>query len=444
MPYQNYVDEAIYFTSDTAIVNSFRTRFDDQWVNTTEWANYANVSGPLTRRYGIFPKDPSLNFAPWENFRTRSVNSYAGERRKIDVIMYRITDRAHADGILAAVARGVAVRLITEPEQYRDDSRMWHAWNVDRLYMGGVQIKHRAHQGLNHQKSVILYDQDPIAPGDQPMVIFGSSNWTSPSASGQVEHNIFTSKPYVTTWFINQFERKWNNLGGVVENVDFVPLPPDAPKNPVPAHGAGGVADVDAVHVVRRPVGALCTTSTSIPIPIRRRSSPSISRRRPSRPPPARSATPPPIPPAAGHHVLLEGRGEDDGAASRSSPVWSFTTAGPPSCAGTARATSMATAARTSRCSARRTAPGTDALSGDQTSGALQWGLPKATFRARRLHRRRPVRHRGVPSVGRDLVRARRPHRHRRMIHLGTRVTSPVAGDYDGDRRNDIASVPAR
>ena len=118
---------------------------------------------------------------------------------------------------------------------------MWHAWNVDRLYMAGVQIKHRAHAGLNHQKSVILHDQDP-APGNQTTVIFGSSNWTSPSAAGQVEHNIFTTKPYITSWFIDQFARKWNNLGGIVENVDFVPLPPDAPKNPVPAVGATNVS----------------------------------------------------------------------------------------------------------------------------------------------------------------------------------------------------------
>jgi hypothetical protein len=40
---------------------------------------------------------------------------------------------------------------------------------------------------------------------------------------------------------LNQFERKWNNLGGVVENTAFVPLSPDAPKNPVPATGAGNV-----------------------------------------------------------------------------------------------------------------------------------------------------------------------------------------------------------
>ena len=239
--YENYVDEAIYFTSDAAVVDSFRTKFDDQWVDTTNWTNYANVSGPLLRAYDINPKDPSLNFPPTENYRTRSITGYRAEQRQIDVVMYRITDRQHTDNILAAVARGVDVRLLTEPEQYRDVSRMWHSWNVDRLYVGGVQIKHRAHAGLNHQKSVILYDQNASAAGDQSMVVFGSSNWTSPSASGQLEHNMFTTKPYITSWFKQQFERKWNNTGGVVEYVPFVPLPPDAPKNPVPATGTGGL-----------------------------------------------------------------------------------------------------------------------------------------------------------------------------------------------------------
>jgi hypothetical protein len=158
------------------------------------------------------------------------------------VIMYRITDRQHTDNILATVARGIPVRLITEPAQYRLVSRMWHSWNVDRLYMGGVLIKHRAHAGLNHQKSVILYDQNGTLPGDQTTVVFGSSNWTSPSAAGQVEHNIFTTKPDIATWFIDQFERKWNNTGGIIENADFVPLPPDAPKTPTPANLATNVA----------------------------------------------------------------------------------------------------------------------------------------------------------------------------------------------------------
>jgi len=241
IPYENYVDEVIYFTSDTAVVDSFRTKFDDQWIDPAGWADYANITAPLVRSYGIFPKDPSLNFPPWENFRTRSVSAFQAERRKIDAIMYRITDRSYTDDIVAAVARGVQVRLITEPKQYRYVSRIWHSWNVDRLYMAGVEIKHRAHAGLNHQKSVILYDQDGNTPADQTMVIFGSSNWTSASAAGQVEHNLFTTKPDITLWMIDQFERKWNNTGGIVENTPFVPLPPDAPTKPLPAVGATGV-----------------------------------------------------------------------------------------------------------------------------------------------------------------------------------------------------------
>ena len=239
--YTNYTDEAIYFTSDAAIFDSFATKFDDHWVNTSEWANYANVVEPLVRTHPISPKDPSLNFPPAENYRTRSIAAYKTEKRQIDAIMYRITDQQHTDNILASVARGIPVRLITEPAQYRLVSRMWHSWNVDRLYMGGVQIKHRAHAGLNHQKSVILYDQDGVTPGDQSMVIFGSSNWTSPSAAGQVEHNIFTKKPAIVSWFVDQFERKWNNSAGVTENTPFVPLPPDAPKSPIPANLATGV-----------------------------------------------------------------------------------------------------------------------------------------------------------------------------------------------------------
>jgi phosphatidylserine/phosphatidylglycerophosphate/cardiolipin synthase-like enzyme len=238
-PYADYVDEAIYFTSDTPIVDSFRTKFDDQWVDTANWSDYANVVLPLTRRYAISPMDPSLNFPPDENFRTRSVNLYTTESQKIDVIMFRITDRQHTDNILAAVARGVGVRLITEPQQYRDRTRLWHSWNVDRLYVGGVQVRHRAHAGLNHQKSVILYGQQTT--------IFGSSNWTSPSAAGQLEHNIFTTKPHIGSWFVNQFERKWNNSSGVLETSPFVPLPPDAPKTPSPANGQTNVGTTVAL-----------------------------------------------------------------------------------------------------------------------------------------------------------------------------------------------------
>ena len=232
-PYLNYVDEGILFTSKPSVVNSFKTRFDDLWTDTTQYQNYANISGPLRREYGTFVKDPELSFPPAESYATRSVQSYYAETQRIDAIMYRITDRRHSDALIDLRQQGMPIRLITEPQQYRDPNRLWHSWNVDRLYMAGVQIKHRAHAGLNHQKSVLLYGSG--------MTIFGSSNWTSPSAQSQEEHNYFTHDPTIFRWFTDQFERKWNNAAGVIENVPFAPLPPDAPSDPLPAERTPGV-----------------------------------------------------------------------------------------------------------------------------------------------------------------------------------------------------------
>jgi hypothetical protein len=240
-PYENYVDEAIYFTDNAGIVNDFRTRYDDAWTSTSGWVNYANISGPLTRSYDVFPKHPDMNFPPFEGYRNRAVARYKAENNAIDVIMYRILDKIHADEMIKAVNRGVDVRLITEPAQYREPTRLWHSYNIDRMYMGGVQIKHRAHAGLNHQKSVILKNQR--------MVIFGSSNWTESSNNQQYEHNMFTKQSHIYDWFVDQFDRKWNNTGGIVENVPFSPLPPDAPKTPTPAVGASGVSTTSSVKL---------------------------------------------------------------------------------------------------------------------------------------------------------------------------------------------------
>jgi phosphatidylserine/phosphatidylglycerophosphate/cardiolipin synthase-like enzyme len=231
--YSNYVDEAIFFTDQASIVNSFRTKYDDLWLDTQYYRNYANITGPLARTHGIWPIDPELNFVPREGFRERSIQGYNAEKQKIDVIMYRITDQQHTNAIINAVNRGIPVRLISEPKQYRDPNRLWHSWNIDRLYMAGVQIRHRKHAGLNHQKSVVLYSQG--------LSIFGSSNWTSSSTDSQEEHNLFTRTPWIFQWFVDQFERKWNNLTGVEETEPFVPLPPAQPQSPLPVPGTTAV-----------------------------------------------------------------------------------------------------------------------------------------------------------------------------------------------------------
>ena len=244
-PYRNYTDEGIYFTSDPPVLNSFRRKFDDAWMDMTGFAHYANISGTPTRGYPLYIVDDDMSFVPAENFSTRSKPHYDAETQRIDVIMYKITEGTHADGLIRAVNRNVPVRLITEPERYRNKENVWHAYQVDRLHMAGVQIRHRAHEGFTHQKSTLLYSQG--------LTIYGSSNWTNESNKSQYEHNYFTDKAWFFDWFKKNFERKWGNTTGNVETTAFVPLPPDPPIYVAPTNGKTGVSTSTATTISWKP-----------------------------------------------------------------------------------------------------------------------------------------------------------------------------------------------
>jgi len=125
-PYVNYVDGAWYFTIDQALVNSFKTRYDDIWTNTLVYGNYANIFNALTRSYPTYPIDPSLNFLPnsnpAEDYGTRTIALIDQEHQRIDLSMYRLTEARICDALIRAVARGVPVRLLAEPLEYRFDA----------------------------------------------------------------------------------------------------------------------------------------------------------------------------------------------------------------------------------------------------------------------------------------------------------------------------------
>src|SRR5438067_8178625 len=85
-PNVNFDDEAVFFTDDNRITNSFRRRFDDRWIDTTEFKDTANITAPITRAYPMYPIDPSMNFPPLEDYANRAVARYAQETHAIDVI----------------------------------------------------------------------------------------------------------------------------------------------------------------------------------------------------------------------------------------------------------------------------------------------------------------------------------------------------------------------
>ena len=129
---------------------------------------------------------------------------------------------------------------------------------------------------------------------------------------------------------MNQFERKWNNTGGIAENADFVPLPPDAPKNPSPATGATGVehhADTEVVSAVRGRTSTTCIidTNSAFTDQIRvRRSGRDAGEDRDQHVQlsPCRAAAPP------GTTYYWKVVGKTMALKTKTSAVWTFTTAG--------------------------------------------------------------------------------------------------------------------
>ena len=232
-PWVNYDDEAIYFTGDDNLTNTFRRRFEDLWTNTTHYQNYGNITGPLVRKYPLYPLHPAMNFSPLEDTSARMVSRFDLENTGIDAIVFRVTDPRLSDAVIRTLGRA-PVRIITEPSEYRNPARHLMAKEIDRMWMAGAQIKVRLHPGLTHEAAVVLHGLGEV--------IFGSSNWSPPVASGPAdEHNYFynpsENKPAFFQWFANQFLSMWNDA---TNYGPFTPLPPDEPIYSAPAHMSSG------------------------------------------------------------------------------------------------------------------------------------------------------------------------------------------------------------
>ncbi len=243
--YLKYVDEAIYFTTDPTVVQTFMKKYDDLWTNTTHFANLANITLPLTRSYPTYSGsqlDPEINFPPDEDYQDRLIANMKNETQQVDVVMFRITSGKVPDEMIRRAQANVPVRLITDRRQYRNTTYFWHSYNVDRMYLAGIPVKWKQN-GTDqdvHQKSVVLHGVD--------MAIFGSSNWTASSSDTQREHNYFTRKSWFVDWFKEQFLRKWDNkrVDGTTitptQYFDYTPGWPETPVNLSPANVAVGVA----------------------------------------------------------------------------------------------------------------------------------------------------------------------------------------------------------
>ncbi len=237
VPFVNYEDEAIYFSTEPDVVRSLMRRFDDVWVDPA-YTVYANPIARVRNYPTSYTIAPEFNLPPTDSYTNRLLPLLDAERQAIDVVMFRITDPRPTDALIRAETRGVPVRLYAEPSEYRNAARRDDAYQIDRMYVAGVEIRMRAHAGLNHQKTVLL--------AGQGMAIFGTSNWSTASDDNQLEVNYFTTKNWFYQFFVSQFAWKWSNRppdgSTAVQTTAFVPLDPASPSYRAPANLATQVS----------------------------------------------------------------------------------------------------------------------------------------------------------------------------------------------------------
>jgi phosphatidylserine/phosphatidylglycerophosphate/cardiolipin synthase-like enzyme len=270
----NYKDETVLFTNDPALVNAFKTQFDRMWNDTTAEPRSRVANPPYFRNWDdacrlepgcadyktryptpapmvintarLEPDHPMPAEMVWGQgslFNNRLVTEINNELNYVDFVIYRLTVPNITDALLAKHKSGVPVRIIMEPNEYRNKKwpEFWltHAY-MDKLWAAGVPIKKRIHSGLTHMKMLVTSRNATNASSNL------ASEW-------QRDHNYFVpagKKPAIHGAMKSRFNTMWNDTAGFA---NFTPEPADAPVLSAPASGVTGVATTTAFTWQRAP-----------------------------------------------------------------------------------------------------------------------------------------------------------------------------------------------
>lgn len=200
-PYVNYIDETIITTSHPALVHFMQRIFDDLWVDPTKTRDFAGKLDRI-RRHPEYATliDPRVVYGSGSVTGQNQAAAAAIDRENvgIDIIMYRLNDSYTRAAIKRALARGVPVRILSEPREYPSYPNM--RLYVDDLRAAGARFRWRVHQGLTHEKFAVLHGQS--------LTIIPTNNWDVWSARSAT---LYLKDEDAYQWSVYHFNRKWNS-----------------------------------------------------------------------------------------------------------------------------------------------------------------------------------------------------------------------------------------
>ena len=146
-------------------------------------------------------------FSPTDDAITNAVVPFIdGATETLDIAMFFFTSQTIGDAVLAAKARGVAVRVVI------DAGGAANAYSrTPSLCAAQIPVKWENWGGKSHSKWAVA---DAGLP-DRAAVVFGSMNWTNAGNVDNDENTLYVKHAGLAAEFQAEFERQWADLANV-------------------------------------------------------------------------------------------------------------------------------------------------------------------------------------------------------------------------------------
>jgi phosphatidylserine/phosphatidylglycerophosphate/cardiolipin synthase-like enzyme len=126
----------------------------------------------------------------------RTREAIAGARASVDAVVYKFDEPSLRPALEAALARGVAVRLLVDAKEADDSDSQ-----VDAVRHAGAVVRRWSRErGKLHAKFTTI---------DGALVLTGSFNWTRSAGGKNVEVLLELSEPELVDRFSALFDRLW-------------------------------------------------------------------------------------------------------------------------------------------------------------------------------------------------------------------------------------------
>ena len=197
--------------NDHSLALAYTVEFEEMWGSNTDTPNPANAkfgASKLDNTQHIFNvggREIDLYFSPSDLTTSRIVNALNTANYAIYFAQYAFTRSEPATAIKNRYNAGVtSIRGIVN--QVNDTGSEFQFLSTFAEMFGNTSA------GTLHHKYAMV---DPSHPASMPLVVTGSHNWSTNAETKNDENTLIIKDLYVANKFLQEFKKRYNDVGGV-------------------------------------------------------------------------------------------------------------------------------------------------------------------------------------------------------------------------------------